>query len=363
MQTRLVKTSEKIPDTKKIAVLRANSLGDFLFMLPALEALRNTYPEAEIVLLAKKWHAAFLEDRPGPIDRVIVVPPCEGVGLEPGQQENPDELAQFFAEMKREHFDIAIQLHGGGHYSNPFVLKLGARMTVGLKAQDAAPLDRWLPYVYFQSEVVRYLEVIGLLGATPITLAPRLLTTEDDLCEAEHALAPIAPVGPLVALHPGANDPRRRWPVEKFAAVGDALAAEGARIVVTGTKDERDLGQSVVDSMRTPAHNLCGRFSLGGLAGLFRSCAVVLANDTGPLHLAAAVGAATVGVYWCGNLVTAASLTRLRNRLAASWRLECPVCGTNCMQASCDHEASFVADVATEEVIDLAKDLLHSLPA
>ncbi len=70
---------DQVPNIGKIAVLRASALGDFIFALPALEALRVAYPQAEIVLLAKKWHADFLANRPGPVDRVVVVPISKGV--------------------------------------------------------------------------------------------------------------------------------------------------------------------------------------------------------------------------------------------------------------------------------------------
>src|SRR2546423_7744026 len=234
--------SISVPDVHKIAVLRANGLGDFIFALPALEALRVAYPEAEIVLLGKKWHANFLANRPGPIDRVVIVPAFKGVNEEPGLVENPAEQEQFFKAMNHERFDLAIQLHGGGRYSNPFLLRLGARMTVGLKTPDAAPLDRWVPYLYFQSEVLRYLEVVALVGATTRVLEPRIAVTAQDLAEAERVVPsagdPTSVGSPLVALHPGGADPRRWWPADKFAAVGDALAAAGARGVVTGTREE-----------------------------------------------------------------------------------------------------------------------------
>ena len=70
---------ERVPDVHKIAVLRTNALGDFIFTLPTLEALRTAYPSAEIVLLAKARHAAFLTERPSPIDRVVVIPPYGGL--------------------------------------------------------------------------------------------------------------------------------------------------------------------------------------------------------------------------------------------------------------------------------------------
>ncbi|MGE5223226.1 MAG: glycosyltransferase family 9 protein, partial [Omnitrophica WOR_2 bacterium] len=61
-------------EIQKIAVLRANNLGDFVLTLPALQALRRTFPQAEIVLLGQEWHSGFLKDRPAPVDRVVVVP-------------------------------------------------------------------------------------------------------------------------------------------------------------------------------------------------------------------------------------------------------------------------------------------------
>ncbi len=165
-----------------MAVLRANGIGDFILALPALEALRSAYPQAQVVLLGRRWHRDFLTGRPGPVDRVVVVPTCRGVTEEPGRREDPEELARFFEEMAQEGFDLALQLHGGGRYSNPLVHRLGARVTAGLRTPDAPPLDRWVPYVYFQHETLRYLEVASLVGAlAPPVLEPRLTVTQRDL--------------------------------------------------------------------------------------------------------------------------------------------------------------------------------------
>ena len=341
-----------IPDVRKIAVLRANALGDFIFTLPALEALRHAYPEAEIVLLAKAWHAAFLRGRPSPIDRVVTIPPYGGVGAPPEVGDNSAEIEHFFAEMQHECFDLALQLHGGGRYSNSFVLRLGARITAGLKSPEAAPLDRWMPYVHFQHEIVRYLETVALVGATPTTLVPRIAVTPEDLAQA----ARIVPEHdrPLVALHPGANDIRRRWSPENFAAVGDALAATGAQVVVTGSTEEYDLAEAVVQTMQKQAQNLSGKLSISGLAGLLARCRVLVSNDTGPAHLAEAVGTATVGIYWCGNMLTFAPLTRAKQRQVISWRIKCPVCGCDNMSIRCEHQVSFLNDISVDEVCQAA---------
>lgn len=210
--------------------------------------------------------------------------------------------------MQDEHFALALQLNGGGRNSNPFVSRRGARVTAGLHTPDAEPLDLNVPYIYWQPEILRLLEVLKLVEANPIGLEPRLDVTDADLAEANRVGPPSDQ--PLVALHAGVGDPRRQWPPHKFAAVEDALANAGARIVLTGSTEERAITQAVVSAMRAPVEDLSGRLSLGGLVGLLSRCKVVLSNDSGPLHIAEAVGAATVGIYWCGNLINAEPITR-----------------------------------------------------
>ncbi|HZB48155.1 MAG TPA: glycosyltransferase family 9 protein [Mycobacteriales bacterium] len=362
----MLEVGGRLPGVARIAVLRANAVGDFLAALPALEALRAAYPGAEIVLLGADWHADFLAGRPGPVDRVVPVPPSRGV-REPadGEAEDPAALADFFDRMRAERFDLALQLHGGGRFSNPFVRRLGARCTAGLSTADAEPLDRTVRYVFYQPEIVRFLEVVALVGAVPTVLEPRVALRGRDHAEADAALA--AGDAPVVALHPGARDGRRRWPAEHFAAVGDGLAGRGARVVVTGSAAERAVVAAVRDRMRHPATPLAGTLSLGGLAALYARCAVVVSNDTGPRHLAAAVGAPTVAVYWCGTLVNYGPLTRSRQRAHVSWTVHCPVCGAAATEPElpaahrgrgCSHDASFVASVDPAAVLADAVDLL-----
>ena len=342
-----------VPGVRKLAVLRANALGDFLVALPALDALRAAYPHAEIVLLGCDWHRQFLDGRQGPVDRTVPVPPSDGV-RDDAPPAGPEELDRFFARMRGERFDLAVQLHGGGRHSNPFVRRLGARLTAGLRADDAPPLDRTVPYRYWQHETFRFLEAVAVVGAAPVTITPRVAVTRRDRAEAAWALAPDG--RPLVVLHPGATDPRRRWPVASFAAVGRRLASRGARLAVVGVPAERDLTGQLAAALPGAAE-LCGRLSPGGLAGLLERACLVLGNDSGPVHLAGAVGTATVAVFWCGNLVNVAPLARARRRVCASWRLACPLCGADSIRGGCDHHASFVADVGVDEVAAEALDL------
>ena len=117
----------RMENVSRIAVLRPNAVGDFVFALPALHALKHAYPDAELVYVGKEWHAQFLHGRPGPVDRVLVMPPVPGVGApvamgagqEPEAGGEPAE--RFLARMRDERFDIALQMFGGGRFSNPFL--------------------------------------------------------------------------------------------------------------------------------------------------------------------------------------------------------------------------------------------------
>jgi ADP-heptose:LPS heptosyltransferase len=163
---------------------------------------------------------------------------------------------------------------------------------------------------------------VGLVGATPVTYEPTLTPTEADRVEARTVVGETD--RPRVALHPGATDSRRRWPADRFAAVGDATAAAEAEVLVTGTPPNVPWSRKWCPQWTSPARSLIGTLSIGGLAALYESCAVVVSNDTGPLHLAAAVGAATVGLFWAGNLINGGPVYREQQRPLLSWTIHCP---------------------------------------
>lgn len=349
----------RLSGIERIAVLRANRVGDLVFTLPALESLRAAYPSAEIVLLGARLADELLGDRPGPVDRVIVIPPSDGVNTVDGPPADRATLDRFFAAMRRERFDLVLQMHGGGRHSNPFARRLGGRVTAGFRAPDAEPLDLCVPYVYFQPERLRYLELAALVGAPPVTLECQLLPTPRDIAEAGAAV-PLRADGATVLLHPSSSDPRRCWPPESFAAVADALADRGATILINGVASERERTRRITAAMRHHPVDLAGRLSLRGLIGLLSRCDLVIGNDSGPLHLADALGVPSVGLYWCGNLINSPPLTRARHRPLGSWQLDCPVCGVNCITGQCDHAASFVSAIRPEDVLSAALELLDT---
>ncbi|MCD6680200.1 MAG: glycosyltransferase family 9 protein [Burkholderiaceae bacterium] len=342
---------KRVERVERIAVLRPSAIGDFVFALPALAALRAAYPQAHIVYLGRRWHREFLEDRPGPVDETLEVPPIPGVGAPLDLVGNATLIDAFVETLRERRFDLALQWYGGGGYANPFLQRLGARCTAGLRAEGAAPLDRWLAYEQWRNERLRLLEAALLVGAAPTELASRLTVTARDREQLRRHWQP--PGAPIAVLQPGATDPRRRWPAERFAAIGDALADAGASVAVNGSADERALVAQVTDAMRAPATNLCD-LPLGALVALLECARVLVSNDTGPLHLADALGTPSVGIYWLPNLLAAQPLVADAHRFAFSMQTDCPVCGLPNVRVRCAHETSYVDRVSVDEVRALA---------
>ncbi len=136
--------------------------------------------------------------------------------------------------------------------------------------------------------------------------------------------------------------------------IGDDSDVPSADAIVQHARD-RGVGESVTSR--------AGRVPLGELVSLLVQGTALLANDSGPRHLAQAVGTPTVGIFWFGNVVNAAPMSRAHHRIQISWTTHCPVCGRDVTQVGwtaerCEHDDSFVDEVPTDSVLADVRDLL-----
>ena len=202
--------------------------------------------------------------------------------------------------MQAERYDLAVQLHGSGVLTNQFVELLGAARCAGLflPAEYCPDPELWLEYPGRGHEIHRLLGLMTFLGAPDLgdSLDFPLLATDRAGMAGLLAAEGIGP-GRFAVLHPGAEDPKRRWPASRFAAVADALCARGLEVVLTGTSREAAVTGAVERGARSAVHDLTGRTDVGTLGALFAAAAVVVCNDTGVSHLATAVGAPSVVVF------------------------------------------------------------------
>ncbi|MBI2952749.1 MAG: glycosyltransferase family 9 protein [Chloroflexi bacterium] len=311
----------------KIAILRGGGIGDFLSITAALRALKKSVPGAHTTLITTPGLSEFCQRYPS-IDRIILAPRYQGVNDGPV---DPAKVNQFFAQMRREKLDLALQWHGGGRNSNPFVSSLGARVTAGFRSDDAAALDIWLPYDHHHHEVLRYLDLVTLLGSRTDGVHTELPLVPDDYADLGHLAHSIdldaLREGRYIGFHVSAGAPSRRWPPERFAAVANALLAEHdlAGIIVTAGQGQDSDAAAVISRIedRRRAINLAGRTSLGGLAALISQLRLYVSNDSGPAHMAVALGTPCVVVFGSGNPINWAPLERAWHRPVADLSSPC----------------------------------------
>lgn len=332
-----------IASTGRIIVVRSlPGLGDLLCSVPALRALRAAFPLAHITLLGLPGTKWFADRFASLLDDWIAFPGYPGI---PEGWQGVQAIPSFLAQMQAQAFDAAIQLHGNGCYMNSFTTLLGAKCNSGffVPGQFCPDPQRFLPYSETESEVWRLLRLMELLEF-PLQGDELEFPIWDAEAQSYHqiAIAHHLEPGTYICLHAGANSSDRRWSPEGFAKVADALAGKGYRIVLTGTAAEQPVVTAVMQAMQMPSLNLAGYTDLGTLAALLQQAALLICNDTGVSHLAAALKVPSVVIFSNSEVRRWAPLDRNRHRVV-------------CHQKSGYHGSN---TVTVTTVLQQAQDLL-----
>lgn len=338
--------------TDRIAVVRALQLGDMLVTVPALRALRQLFPHAEITLIGLPWAGRFADRFSRYIDRFVEFPGWPGI-IE--AEYDAARTEAFLQEQRAYGYDLALQMHGSGGVMNAFVLALGASAACGYYlGQCPAGLFPVAVYPDDIPEVQRPLGIVELLGA--VDPCPDLEFPITDADRAELAgLLPPAPPGTLrVGMHPGASAPARRWPPERFAAVASYLSRHwNAQVVLTGGPGEEEIAGTVERLAGTPMTNLAGQTSLGSLAALIDSFDLFITNDTGPSHIATALGTPSVRLFGPADVRRWAPLDTSRHRV-----LRHPVACNPCSHRICPIDHPCLLGIETGDVLAAAENLV-----
>ena len=360
-----MKPSAAVP--KRILVRGVNWLGDAVMSTPALLRLREAHPRARITLFTPAKLAGLWPHHPA-LDAVIAFEPGESVW----------RVAQ---KLRREKFDLALVLPNSPRsalevwlagipervgYAAKWRRGLLTRIVpqragaVEMRKRSVAEIKRIIEFSN-ASEVARdaalaasavhhlhqYLHLTAAVGANPTPVAPRLEVTAIEVAEAadgwlsglRNKLDADAPGQPVVflGLNPGAEyGPAKRWPAENFAAVTRAVSerVSNASWLIFGGPHDWKLCDEIAQAVPGRAINLAGKTSLRELMALLKGCEVLLTNDTGPMHVAAAVGTRVVALFGStspeltgpglpGN--ARHSLLRADVACAPCFRRECPI--------------------------------------
>ncbi len=291
----------------RILLARPDHLGDLLLSLPAAAWLREAVPNARITALVPPSLAPIAQRCPS-IDETLTVPfPPPTAGDAP---DGWPSILQEHAAALRDRFDVALLPRIDDPWSGALVSAARIPYRIGFDhPRTRAHLTTMLPVPLRQQVTRLALQVAGAAVRelecvqSPPDLVPGqpwIVPTATDHHEASAVLAAcgISNERPVIVLHPGAGWPLKSWPVERWGRLACRVQQLwGVRPVVTGSPTEHELVASIVARSEGAAINVAGLLSLGGLAALYTRSSAVVGIDSGPLHLATAVGTPVAGIY------------------------------------------------------------------
>jgi heptosyltransferase-2 len=302
---------------RSVLVRGTNWVGDSVMSVPALRLVRACFPSARITLLIRPW----VRDVFSAVDFVDDVILYDAAGRHGGAA----GFLRLARELRDGAFDLAILLQNA---FGAALLTRAARIPLRLGyARDARaallthpvridPAVRRVHQSYYYAGI---LSGAGLLPGPPwedsASLPPVRIGVKNEDRSAARALLAASGIGrgELVAgINPGAAyGPAKCWLADRYAEVADRLVEQhAARIVLLGSAGEVPAAQDVARRMRRPAVMLAGRTSLGQLMGVISECSLLVTNDSGPMHLAAALGVPQVAIFGSTNEIATGPLSR-----------------------------------------------------
>jgi heptosyltransferase-3 len=280
-----------VPAPERILVIKLRYVGDVLLATPVLSRLREGFPKAHLAMLVNPGTDDVVQDHPA-LDEVLV--------LERG---NLARQWRFVRELRRRPFDLVIDLTDGDR--SAFLSWLSrAAVRLGYNSEG-----RWRGLLYtqvvaadrFGMHAVRYhLKAVEALGLAGQPSAPILTVAPEARQEADRLLGEAGVDGkrPFVCLHPGARWWFKAWPADRYAALADLIQTETlAQALFLGGDQERSLESRIAAGMKTPLRSLIGKTGLQALAAVLERAVLMVSNDNGPMHMAAALGVPVIGLF------------------------------------------------------------------
>ena len=289
-------------EPRRIVLIKPSALGDIIHSLPVLTALRQRYPEAYIAWVVNRAYAELLRGHPD-LDAVL---PFDRAGSTGGVMATFRKCGRFWRALRQQRFDLVIDLQGLFR-SGLMAVAAGAARRVGLSsAREGARLfyTDVLPVADFNAihAVDRYWLVAKAFGVGHLPKSFRVPLPEVARRWAAAVLRDYP--RPWMALGVGSRWLTKRWPPQHFALLARrAQEYVGGTVIFVGGRDETPLARATAEDLTGAVCDLTGRTTLPQLAALLTTVDVMVANDTGPLHLAAALGRPVVAPYTCTKVL------------------------------------------------------------
>jgi heptosyltransferase-2 len=349
----IVNAKKQLPreGIKKILVRGTNWIGDAVMTLPAVAAIRQTYPKTAITVLAKPWVAEIYRLSPD-VDHVLIFE-------EPGLHEGIMGKFRIASMLKAASFDIAILLQNAIEAA---IITWLADIPIraGYDSDARGPL---LTHPVHRTHAVRqihqtdyYLEMAKALGCSPPTHG--VILKPDTSCDmiAETLLKKygLGPQDSIIGIAPGAAyGPAKRWFPDGFASVADRLVADlSAHIILFGSSGDLDSAESVRHMTRHTVINLAGESSLREAIAMIACCSLFISNDSGLMHISAALGVPTVAIFGSTNPATTSPVGT--NNIVVYKAVPC----SPCLKPVCPTDFQCMIQITPDDVYEAACKLL-----
>ena len=340
---------------KKILVFRTDRIGDILLSIPAIRALKQSFPEAQISVIVQSPYACLLENN-SDINEIITYDKKKNSGFW--------GTLKFIVHLRKKRFDLAVVLNPKKR-SNIIAFLAGITYRLGYQRKWGFLLNQAIKdekYKGEKHELEYNLDLVRAIGADTKdkNFSIFVKKEDEDFVDGER----------LIAIHPGSSCPSKRWPIERFAKLGYRLSVIGYRpntehrtpntagfnrvkIIIVGSKEEEKLGQTMERLMQVPVVNLTGKLNLGQLAALFKRCSLLISTDSGPVHLATAVGLRCLVIF--GRNLPGLSPKRWGPRGKDDIVLHNPPDCSPCLAHNCQKGFECLRRISVEEVLQAAK--------
>ena len=294
MRSRALKNSDPLPNINKILVIRVDGIGDLLNSTPAIALLRENYPSAEITVLARPLNAAVLIGNPD-VDRILIFD-------RDGEHSGILARLQFYRELRRERFQLAVAMQTA-MWSHLVAFLSGATYRLGrYQKRFRSTLTHAWRGKYRKGEtheVDRNLELVRLIctGEGKRELIFELSSDEIAAAEAQLASLGIGKDAFLIGIHPGGSSFDKRWPEKQYAEFADRLSRQyNATVLLLRGPEEAELVRNIQAAMQSDAITYAPE-TIRELGAMLSYCDLVVCNDSGPMHLAAALAVPTVAIF------------------------------------------------------------------
>ena len=360
----------------RILLIRPDHLGDVLLTLPAAAALKRSLPFSHLTYLVAEGLEPVTNRSPD-VDETLSLPfPPPNAALESSEWAALDAAAP----MLSDRFDVAVLLRPGDRSSGSLVCAAGIPVRIGFDQNgmhrfltDTVPETPnrhavWLAHDVMTTALDRLNGSIAAVSppATPSPTDRILVPSRADQLEAEGAIASVSRMtgsSPII-LHPGTGWTLKHWPPERWGALASHLHRRfGIAPIVTGGRGEDDLVEQVVLQSGSSAVAIAPPLSLGGFAALLAKASLVVASDSGPLHLAAMLGTPVVGLYGPGNPALAAPWCPPESQRIVRVDLPCSPCGVmHDPPCGALRDPACVTGVGVEMVAEAVESLWAGVP-